>query len=102
MIAAPVTSARQTPKLPRTRGRPCAAAGCLPPTIAAGRAGWAARALLFLWLARLWRGALLAGLTRRACGCGFFGFTGAAIFGWNLRADQFFNRAQLVAIFTRT
>jgi hypothetical protein len=58
--------------------------------------------LLFLRLARLWRRALRAGLTRRACrGC-FLGFPGAAIFRRDLRADQLFNRAQLIAVFART
>jgi hypothetical protein len=46
------------------------------------------------------RRALRAGLTRRTCwGC-FFGFPSAAIFRRDLRADQLFNRAQLVAVFT--
>ena len=58
--------------------------------------------MLFLRLARLLRRALRAGLTRRTCWGGFLGFPSAAIFCRDLRADQLFNRAQLVAIFTRT
>jgi hypothetical protein len=56
--------------------------------------------LLFLRLARLLRRALRAGLTRRAgWGC-FLGLSRPAIFCRDLRADQLFNRAQLVAVFT--
>jgi hypothetical protein len=49
--------------------------------------------LLLLLLARLWRSALRAGLTRRAGRRGFLGFAGAAIFRRDLRADQLFNGA---------
>jgi hypothetical protein len=56
--------------------------------------------LLFLRLTRLLRRALRAGLTWRTCWGRFLGFPGAAIFRRDLRADQLFNRAQLVAIFT--
>jgi hypothetical protein len=96
-----LSSARQAPELPRTRSGASAAARrfASAATTTAGRAR-PARALLFLRLARLLRRALRAGLTRRTCrGC-FLGFSIAAIFCRDLSADQLFNRAQLVAIFT--
>jgi hypothetical protein len=49
--------------------------------------------LLLVRLARLWRRALRAGLTRRAGRRGFLGLSRPAIFRRDLRADQLFNGA---------
>ena len=87
---------RQPPELPRTGGRSRPAARFLPATTTRSPTG----PLLLLLLPRLWRRALRAGLTWRTGGRRFLGFASAAIFGWYLRADQLFNCAQLVAVFT--
>jgi hypothetical protein len=87
---------RQPPELPRTGSRSRPAARFLPATTTGRPAG----PLLLLLLPRLWRRALRAGLTWWTGGRRFLGFAGAAIFRRDLRADQLFNRAQLVAVFT--